>query len=494
MTTTVTTITADRSAAPGLVRSGAARGRLGQNTAAPLSQTPLKLVVLSLSDSFSSMWPTLADQCGLAYAPIEVAAGFDRLTGAVGVVSAGGTEEELESTLRQTASGQGGAIEIAAVGARADHRLAAALVRAGAATYFALPEDMELLGSWLRERAEALRADTKRLEFVATEASKFRFEGVLGESAALRAALDRAARIIPHASVTVLLTGETGTGKELVARAIHYNGPRRGAPFVDINCAAIPEQLLESELFGHEKGAFTGATVAKPGLFELANGGTLFLDEIGHLPLVLQGKLLRALEERTMRRVGGTRAIPIDVRVIAATHVELAAAVSRREFREDLFHRLNVVPIELPSLRARREDIPLLARHFLTRFAGEYQLPMPVLSPAAERALAGREWSGNIRELRNLMERTLLLTPKRTLDADDFAEAMSVHSVDQDLPFPATLATITRAAARAMLEHCTGNKSEAARRLGISRPRLQRLLDASSDEHSDFNDEAEVET
>jgi DNA-binding NtrC family response regulator len=459
-----------------------------------LPQTPLKLVVLALSESFSSMWPTLADQCGLAYTPIEAAAGFDRLTGAVGVVSAGGMEEELEATLRQTASGQGGTIEIGAVGARADHRLAVALVRAGASTYFALPEDVSLLASWLRERADALRSDTKRLEFVATEASKFRFEGVLGDSAALRAALDRAARVIPHASVTVLLTGETGTGKELVARAIHYNGPRRGAPFVDINCAAIPEQLLESELFGHEKGAFTGATVAKPGLFELANGGTLFLDEVGHLPLVLQGKLLRALEERTIRRVGGTRAITIDVRVIAATYVELAAAVSRREFREDLFHRLNVVPIELPPLRARREDIPLLARHFLTRFAGEYGLPVPVLSPAAERALAGREWSGNIRELRNLMERTLLLTPKRTLDADDFAEATSVSSVDQDIPFPATMATITRAAARGMLDYCTGNKSEAARRLGISRPRLQRLLDASFDEHSDLNDEAEVET
>ncbi|HKW46166.1 MAG TPA: sigma-54 dependent transcriptional regulator [Gemmatimonadaceae bacterium] len=438
------------------------------------------------------MWPTLADQCGLAYVPIEAAAGFDRLTGAVGVMSAGGMEEELETTLRQTASGQGGAIEIAAVGARADHRLAVALVRAGATTYFALPEDMALLSSWLRERAEALRADTKRLEFVASEASKFRFEGVLGESAALRTALDRAARIIPHASVTVLLTGETGTGKELVARAIHYNGPRRGAPFVDINCAAIPEQLLESELFGHEKGAFTGATVAKPGLFELANGGTLFLDEVGHLPLVLQGKLLRALEERTIRRVGGTRVIPIDVRVIAATHVELAAAVSRREFREDLFHRLNVVPIELPSLRARREDIPMLARHFLMRFAGEYALPVPVLSPAAERSLASRDWSGNIRELRNLMERTLLLTPKRTLDAEDFTEPTSVRRVAQDIPFPATMATITRAAARAMLEHCIGNKSEAARQLGISRPRLQRLLDANFDEHSDFNDEAEV--
>ena len=439
------------------------------------------------------MWSTLADQTGLTYMSIDAPAGFDRLTGAVGVISGGGAEEELEPAFQQTAGRGNGTIEIAAVGARPDHHLASALVRAGASTYFSLPEDASLLGSWLRDRAESLKADVRRLEFAAGEASKFRFDGVLGTSAALRAALARAARIIPHASVTVLLTGETGTGKELVARAIHYNGPRQGAPFVDINCAAIPEQLLESELFGHEKGAFTGATVAKPGLFELANGGTLFLDEVGHLPLVLQGKLLRALEERVIRRVGGTRSISIDVRVIAATHVELVAAVARREFREDLFHRLNVVPIELPALRARRDDIPLLARHFLGRFAGEYGLPVPTLSAEAERALARREWSGNIRELRNLMERTLLLTSKRSLDAEDFAEPAPVRASEEQLPFPATLAAITRAAAHTMLAYSDGNKSEAARRLGISRPRLQRLLDAT-DDTVDLDNDAEVES
>ena len=437
------------------------------------------------------MWATLADQHGLAYVEVETPARFDRLTDAVGVISGGGVEEELESALRQATGTERGAIEIAAVGARPDHHLAAALVRAGAATYFALPDDVPILSSWLHDRAEALRADTRRLEFAEAEAAKFRFEGVLGESSALQAALARAARIIPHASVTVLLTGETGTGKELVARAIHYNGPRRGAPFVDINCAAIPEQLLESELFGHERGAFTGATVAKPGLFELANGGTLFLDEIGHLPLVLQGKLLRALEERTIRRVGGTRPITIDVRVIAATHVDLASAVARREFREDLYHRLNVVPIELPPLRARREDIPKLARHFIARFASEYGLPTPAMTSDAERALSRREWTGNIRELRNLMERTLLLTSKRTLGAEDFMDNVPARRSEGGIPFPATLSEINLAAARAMLDYCGGNKSETARRLGISRPRLQRLLDEPSD--SDLNDEAEVD-
>jgi two-component system, NtrC family, response regulator HydG len=450
-----------------------------------------KLAVLSLSDSFSTMWPMLAEQHGLTYVAVDTPAGFDRMTGAVGVVSGGGAEEELEAALRQTTGTERRAMDLAAVGARADHRLAAALVRAGAATYFALPEDVPILRSWLRDRAEGLRAETSRLEFAAGEASKFRFEGVLGDSAALHAALARAARIIPHASVTVLLTGETGTGKELVARAIHYNGPRRGAPFVDINCAAIPEQLLESELFGHEKGAFTGATVAKPGLFELANGGTLFLDEIGHLPLVLQGKLLRALEERTIRRVGGTRGIAIDVRVIAATHVDLASAVGRREFREDLYHRLNVVPIELPALRARRDDIPKLARHFLARFSSEYGLPAPVLSADAERALMRREWTGNIRELRNLMERTLLLTSKSTLDAADFSENAPGPRSEHGIPFPATLAEIDLAAARAMLDYCGGNKSDTARRLGISRPRLQRLLDEATD--ATLTDEAEVD-
>jgi DNA-binding NtrC family response regulator len=209
---------------------------------------------------------------------------------------------------------------------------------------------------------------------------------------------------------------------------------------------------------------------------------------------VLQGKLLRALEERTIRRVGGTRGTSIDVRIIAATHVDLAAAVSRREFREDLYHRLNVVPIELPPLRARRPDIPLLARHFLARFASEYGLPTPRLSADAERVLSRRDWSGNIRELRNLMERTLLLTPKHALDAGDFAEPTSVRAREQDIPFPATLAAISRAAAQAMLAHCGGNKSEAARRLGVSRPRLNRLLDDAAASAQDLNDDAGVDS
>lgn len=438
-----------------------------------------QLTLLSLGDSFAAIWPALAEECGLGLNVVKEPASFDRVTGTVGIVAAAGEEERLEEILRAIAPGD---VEIAAVGALPSHRLAASAVRAGAQDYFALPGDYELLRSWLRDRAERLRIGLRRQAFAAGEAGKYRFDGILGDSAVLATALERMARVIRHPSVTVLLTGETGTGKELFARAIHYNGPRREAPFVDINCAAIPDQLLESELFGHDKGAFTDARTAKPGLFELANGGTLFLDEIGHLAMPLQGKILRALEERAVRRVGGSRTTPVDVRIIAATHVNLAAAAKRGEFREDLFYRLNVVPIELPPLRARRDDILLLARYFVARFATEYGMPAPTIAAPAERALLARDWPGNVRELRNACERAVLLASGPGLDAHDFAvdEATGAATAG-DLPFPASLGAIARAAAARMLELCGGNKSEAARRLHISRPRLQRLLDTTSD-------------
>jgi DNA-binding NtrC family response regulator len=358
-------------------------------------------------------------------------------------------------------------------------RVAVDLIRAGATEYFALPEDYELLRSWIGDQADRLRLRDQRAAFADGERQKYRFEGILGESPALAVALDQAARIIPHPAVTVLITGETGTGKELLARAIHYNGPRREAPFVDINCAAIPEQLLESELFGHEKGAFTGANSAKPGLFEEANGGTLFLDELGHLPLTLQGKLLRAREERTSRRVGGVRPIRVDVRVMAATHVNLAAAARRGEFREDLYYRLNVVAIELPPLRARHEDIIPLARHFLERFSAEYGIPRS-LTPAAQRTLREHDWAGNIRELRNTIERAVLLGRAEALWPEDLEVERGTAPVSGALPFPAPLHAVVSAAVAEMLALCGGNKSEAARRLRISRTRLLRVLDGET--------------
>jgi DNA-binding NtrC family response regulator len=440
------------------------------------------LAVYALSDSFAAVWPALAHECGYEYTPVTDLASFARLNGAVALVAAGGAEERLEAAVRQLS---GGMTEVIAVGADADHRLASALARAGAAEYFALPVDNDMLRSWLRERAARSRSLDDRAAFAEAERAKYRFDEILGDSPALRAALDRAARVIPHSGVTVLITGETGTGKELLARAIHYNGPRREAPFVDVNCAAIPGPLLESELFGHEKGAFTGAVAAKPGLFEVANGGTLFLDEIGNLPLDLQGKLLRVLEERNMRRVGGTRTLAIDVRVIAATHVDLVAQVDRGEFRQDLFYRLNVMSIELPALRARPEDIVPLARHFLTKIAGQHGVAVPRLTEEAAAALTARAWPGNVRELRNAMERALVLGPGGVLGPGDFAETQPIATDRGEIPFPATMREITRAACNAMLERCGNNKSEAARRLGISRARLMRLLDTAATSDDD---------
>jgi DNA-binding NtrC family response regulator len=445
------------------------------------------LRVLALTDSFHSEWAGLAAAHGFTLVHATEPAGLEPRRGAVTVVSAAGDETLLETAFRQMPRD---VRFVAAVGSVPDHRLAAAVVRAGADEYFALPDDLQLLTSWLRESAARLKADSDASAFADVERSKLHFDGILGESPALHAALDRAARVIPRPTVTVLITGETGTGKELLARAIHYNGPRRDAPFVDVNCAAIPEQLLESELFGHEKGAFTGAVGSKPGLMQLADGGTLFLDEIGHLAMTLQGKILRALEERVIRRVGGTRAIPFDVRLIAATHVDLAGAMRRGEFREDLYYRLNVVPIELPALRARSDDVLTIARFFLARFAREYSVQPLQLSAGAIRALRERRWSGNVRELRNVIERAVLLATGPSLEAEDVAEPPHAVETNGALPFPSTLADLNRAAVTRMLELCGGNKTEAARRLGISRPRLHRLLSASLTDTDDTDEDA----
>ncbi len=452
-----------------------------------LSAPPLTISLLELSDSFANLWPALAEEFGATIARVREPNDWFAARADIRVASIGGAEREFLTVLENQGGDDRG--PMVAIGADPGHRTAMALVKAGVEHYFALPEDLSLVRSCIREKVESLSRQESRRSFAAREEAKYRFDGLLGTSPALKQALEMAARVIPRPLITVMITGETGTGKELLARAVHYNGPRRDAPFVDINCAAIPEHLLESELFGHEKGAFTGAISAKPGLFEVANGGTVFLDEIGHLPMTLQGKLLRTLEQRTIRRVGGMRTIPIDIRIVAATHVDLPDAVRRGEFREDLYYRLNVLPIHLPALRARDGDVMMLAQHFLEKFAVDYNLPLPILTPGAQAKLKEYPWPGNVRELRNMMERTLLMVPGPKIEGADLSfRTQTAAPATAQLPFPATMREIASGAAKAMVEQFQGNKSAAARRLAISRTRLLRLLDNSGND-PDFQED-----
>ena len=434
------------------------------------------LEVVVVSDSFQGALTALVTEVGGRLRVRPPGGGAPRDTPAAVMLLAGGREGEA---LAQLPALDGAPWYF--IGAAADHRLAAAAIRAGAKDYLVLPEDMDLLRRSLERDVQAARARVDSAEFAAAENADTGFAAIVGRSPELTAVLDQAKRVAGHRDVTVLLGGETGTGKELLARAVHYASPRAAEPFVEVNCAAIPANLLESELFGHERGAFTGAVAAKPGLFEQAHGGTLFLDEIGHLPLELQVKLLRALESREIRRVGGTTTKKVDIRLLAATHLDLAQAVKDLKFREDLYYRLNVVRLVLPPLRERGADLELLAETFAAELANRYGLPIPVPGAEFRAALRAHRWPGNVRELRNAMERALVLSAPGVLQVSvlDFGTTPAVGETAPNgtLPFPADLATITMAAVQAMLAVCDGNKSAAARRLGISRPRLQRVLD-----------------
>ncbi len=289
-------------------------------------------------------------------------------------------------------------------------------MKEGAVDFLAKPVDPDHLLLLVQRALAARHMATENIVLKEELAARRGAPQIVGDDPRLKQvsmALHRAAAT----DMTVLLEGESGTGKELFARALHALSPRADGPFVAINCAAIPETLLETELFGHEKGAFTGANARKPGKFELAHRGTLFLDEIGDLPLTLQAKILRALEEKRFERVGGTAPLQVDVRVVAATNRNLRAAVAARQYREDLYFRLSVFPITIPPLRERLDDIPRLARHFIERFCRDLNKKPLILAPPAVEQLQGYEWPGNVRELQNCMERAVILTEGDTIHA-----------------------------------------------------------------------------
>lgn len=325
------------------------------------------------------------------------------------------------------------------------------------------------------------------------------FASIIGKSHGMKEVFDLIRRVAP-ASANVLISGESGTGKERVARAIHDQGPRRDKPFVAINCTAIPEALLESELFGHAKGAFTGAIARKRGLFEEADGGSIFLDEIGDMDLALQAKLLRVIQERKVRAIGETQDREIDVRIIAATHKDLKTAIKNGSFREDLYYRLAVIPIVIPPLRHRREDIPLLAEHFLAKYSAANRSPVKGFSKDAMARLISMPWEGNVRELENVIERTVVLARGETIDVGDLpgvgqGDVESFFATSQSGTLP-TLEDIEKRYIKFVLEKTGGRKEKAAQILGVNRRTLYRkerdygfVVDNQEPEPDDMGDE-----
>ena len=358
-------------------------------------------------------------------------------------------------------------------------------VRRGAYGFFEKPFDEEEVSHIVTQAARVRCLETEVLKLRSELKMHRGFGRFVGTSGALERTLKQA-RAVADTSATVLITGENGTGKEVLARAIHEESGRRDRPFVAVSCAALPESLIESELFGHVKGAFTDAKADRVGRFELANGGTLFLDEIGELQPSVQVKLLRVLQERTFEKVGSNRQVNVDVRLIAATNRDLEQDVAASRFREDLFYRLNVVPLHMPALRERREDVPMLAAHFAAKASEKHDRPLADLDPALLEALQEYDWPGNVRELENMVERLVVLTKGSQLSVEFLPEKMlrsapaahtppGVAAADETTLEGATLALRRRMVISA-LQAEGGNRVAAARRLGISRSYLHRLI------------------
>ncbi|OHB32545.1 MAG: Fis family transcriptional regulator [Desulfuromonadaceae bacterium GWC2_58_13] len=357
-------------------------------------------------------------------------------------------------------------------------------MKSGAFDYITKPFNFEKLKVQIAKAMEKSRLVAENLYLRQQLRGKYKFDNIIGNSSAMQQVFARMERIV-HTDSTILILGDSGTGKELVAKAIHYNGARKDKPFMAINCGAIPAELLESELFGHIRGSFTGAIADNLGKFELANNGTIFLDEIGTMPQHLQMKLLRVLQEHEIERVGSGKKIKLNVRVISATNANLEEEVKNGNFREDLYYRLNVIPIHLPPVRDRREDIPLLARHFLQKSCKEMNRPLMAISPGAMKSLQNYDWPGNVREMENVIERTVALTehevievgdlPPNIANLDHLAETAGINypRVSADgVNMPATIETIERSMIREAMDLAGGVKARAAALLSINRTTL----------------------
>jgi len=373
-------------------------------------------------------------------------------------------------------------VPVVVVTGNASFDAAVAAIRAGAYDFVTKPVDSKLLALVVARATQhgQLRQEVKRLRQAVTDTR--RFGKLLGESPAMKRVFDLVARVA-DSDASVLITGESGTGKELIARALHDQSARRDGPFLAVNCAAMPPALLESELFGHVRGAFTDAKSSRTGLFAQASGGTLFLDEIGELPLEMQPKLLRALQERKVRPVGGNEEVPFDARIVTATNRDLEVEVEGKRFREDLYYRINVVGVDAPALRDRGGDVLLLAQHFVERFAARSNKAVRGIHAAAAERLVTYDWPGNVRELENCIERAVALIRFDEVTVDDLPEKIRQYRADRlifavdDLGEVVTIAELERRYIHRVLTLVGGNKSRAADLLGLDRRTLYRRLD-----------------
>ncbi len=369
-------------------------------------------------------------------------------------------------------------IEVIMVTAVITVKKAVEAIRIGAYDYVTKPFDIGSLQQQVEKVLEKRRLQQQNTSLRQLIESDYQFEKIVGKSQEIRQVFDMIDDVA-RSNATVMITGESGTGKELVARAIHNRSPRKDKLFVAVNCAAIPENLLESELFGHERGSFTGASQRQLGKFEIANGGTLFLDEISCLPLAMQAKLLRAIQEKEIERIGAGYTTPVDVRIIAATNSELRQAIKKYKFREDLYYRLNVIPIHLPTLRDRKEDVPLLANHFLHKYNREFGKKIKSIKPDAMDLLRNYNWPGNVRELENLIERLMVLTKGNSINSahlpPEIKGELPCSSLPQENELHKAVQKFEADFIRQALAKAGGKKGQAAKILGIHRNTLINL-------------------